>query len=106
MPEKNKEPIEVYCSCENCRVPMGGYHRNLAIRLLLGLLIMFIMFYVGFKLGEFKGSIESGMGYKMFGPHHDMFYVNDGAGTFNKMTLPMDKATTPATGQSSGSSTK
>ncbi len=115
MPEKNnKETVEVFCNCDNCRVPMRYNHtRFFVARLFLGLAILFLMFYVGFKLGEFKGTFDSGYGPGMFGQRHNMMYFNDEVpGTFRQMILPKNlntetQTTTPSTSTTtSGTSTK
>lgn len=68
------------CSCGSCGMMgrnmcgMCGGRRFWALRWLLGLVILAIVFTLGVKIGEFKGYFESGFGGSYYGQmsHHGM----------------------------------
>lgn len=88
---KNSEKCED-CKCGDChchsRPCCGGWHKHLWLRWLLGLIILGIVFCIGFKIGEFKASFENewfggfggaGYGYRMMqGRSGNMFYYGPG----------------------------
>lgn len=65
------------CSCGMCSSHHGcccGHHgRYIWLRWLLGILILVIVFWVGVKVGEFKGGAY-GWGYQSYGSHRMMNY--------------------------------
>ena len=74
------------CSCEQCKggnchgqacggcLHAGGH--NWLIRLILGLVILFMVFKLGEAMGEFRGEFGSSRGYRTTGP--SMMYSNYG----------------------------
>ena len=67
---KNPQQHESGCSCGMCSSHHGccfGHHgRYLWLRWLLGILILVVTFWLGMKVGEFKGGMY---GYGGFGGH-------------------------------------
>ncbi len=47
------------------------YHRHFAMRWVLGIVILLLVFWLGMKIGELKEVVESGFGY---GGFHNMMY--------------------------------
>ncbi|MBX4205150.1 MAG: hypothetical protein KW788_03120 [Candidatus Doudnabacteria bacterium] len=59
MEKNTKEKSGVVCVCDNCQTPgYHSFHRFFLLRWLLGILILAMVFGVGFKLGEFKGMFD------------------------------------------------
>jgi hypothetical protein len=53
MVTNNKENgSDMYCQCPNCQ---GHYHGHYWLRWLVGLFILLVVFWLGVKIGEFKG---------------------------------------------------
>lgn len=78
------------CMCPNCggnHAMMGFGHKYFLIRLLLGLIILSMVFWIGMQIGEFKGAFErsdySYSRHMMMSPmmmHHNMMYKMDDSG--------------------------
>ena len=47
------------CGSHGCGNYGGGHHGHFALRLLLGIVIIAIVFWMGVKVGELKGWLES-----------------------------------------------
>ena len=69
--DENKGQMGQYQGCGMC-CGHGHGHGNFALRLILGLAILFIVFWVGVQIGEFKASLEGGYG--SYGMHDMMYY--------------------------------
>ena len=93
------------CSCGCGKMGMcscGGHrHGHFALRLILGLIILMLVFGMGLKIGELKGSIESGYGefghHRMMMPYmmgSDYNMMNGAAGA--GMMAPQTNLKTPA----------
>ena len=77
----------VNMSCDNCGC-CNYCHKNGAwgagmgkffiLRWILGLIILFIVFMIGFKLGEFKQDLQQGY----FGDEHNMRFMHFGGGLY------------------------
>src|SRR3990167_584383 len=79
MEKNNKESKEsgIGDSCDHCHGFMGhnhGYHKYFVLRWVLGVVILVIVFWLGIKIGEFKGYLASGMGGYGYGHHRGMMY--------------------------------
>src|SRR4051812_4072443 len=72
--EKNTKENGAMCSCVNCQYYGAGFHRHYWLRWVLGIMILGIVFVIGFKIGEFKGYFESEFGSPF--EHHSNFYYN------------------------------
>ena len=57
--EKNTKDTMKYCSCQNCQIP-GVYNSNYFwLRCFLVVIIIFMVFGLGLKVGEYQGFFES-----------------------------------------------
>ncbi len=91
MEETNKlEQASKHEHCYMCHGHEGmacAYHqRHLLLRWLLGVLILVVTFWLGFKLGEIKGIYgDGGFGYgRMWYGQPQMYYRWGGGGTGNQ----------------------
>ncbi|HEX5429478.1 MAG TPA: hypothetical protein VFX17_00135 [Patescibacteria group bacterium] len=84
MEKNTKDKEAVYCSCDNCR-PGYSMHRHFWLRWLLGLIIIGMVFAVGFKIGEFKGYFDTTFG-----------QPSPVRGNFYRVYQPMVTTPTPA----------
>lgn len=75
MMDENKGQMSQSQGC-GCRMCGHGHgHGNFALRLVLGLIILWCVFWLGMQIGEFKGSLESGYGnYGGYSSMHNMYY--------------------------------
>ncbi len=99
--ENNKKVCEgCECSChdDKCRGCYGG-GRHYILRWVLGIIIIFFVFWGGFKIGLIVGSVNGGYGYPMHGFRSMMGrdgYSNYGPWMMYGWTAT-DKAPTPTT---------
>jgi hypothetical protein len=96
MEKNNKESRE---TCENCQDCCGcgghyhGFHKYFVLRWVLGIVILIIVFWLGMKIGEFKGYFENNFG--GVGYHQGMM--------FNSQFYPKNMMwAVPVTGSSAG----
>ena len=89
------------CSCGSCGMMgrgmcgMCGGRRFWALRWLLGLVILVIVFWLGVKIGEFKGSFEGGYGFYGRMSRHGMMMGGQGRMKY-PLSVMMTEPTTPA----------
>lgn len=90
--ERNKETNDgKMCSCEMCQgYGRYGYHRFFWLRLILGLVIILMVFFLGVKIGEFKGYFEGNFGYN----NYSSYPVNRG---YRPGPIVYPMSTTPST---------
>lgn len=67
--------------CDNCGWGHGMHHAKMVVlRWLLGLIILFVVFSLGVKIGEFKQEMMGGWGspygYGMMGGGYDSYYYS------------------------------
>jgi hypothetical protein len=62
------------CNCMYCR--MGGGHRHMVLRLILGLIILGMVFCLGMKIGEFKGEFSNEGRHSFYGHDSQMMHRN------------------------------
>ncbi len=88
MATNNKdENMHQFCDCGMHHGYMGHY----GMRWVLGIIILLMVFWLGMKLGEFKGFIEAIYG---FGSHGNMMYRSDsGTGMMNFSTTKPSTST-------------
>lgn len=98
--EKNNK--DMMCSCDNCKTYVGGhsFYRFYWLRWFLGLIILGLVFGIGYKIGEFKGYFESNFSGSNYGSRRMMmpyfnYYPQD-----YMMPLPGANTQTSATGTS------
>ena len=92
----------VGCKCLMCMgiCRMCGFgHRYILLRWLLGLLILIVVFWLGMKIGEFKGAFEGGYGMQrgMYfqQPMRNMYYRTTPQMMGNSGTMDMTGSGTP-----------
>jgi hypothetical protein len=95
---QNTQQADV-CACCSGKYGMYGHHHHghFVLRLLLGLVILWLVFTIGLKIGEFRGYLESDYGYG----HHRMFMPYGmgsgfGFGAVPGMPVPQNTPATPA----------
>lgn len=86
--------------CEHCREHgwrgMHGYgHRFFLLRLLLGLIILGLVFFIGLKIGEFKGAVEGEFGWNEGGYHMRGIYPPMWMGYPYREPLPLGTPAAP-----------
>lgn len=66
MDQNNQSQHGNVCgSCGNCSQFHGGHHMKFhLLRWILGIIIIFMIFSFGVKIGEFKSAFEGGDGYR------------------------------------------
>lgn len=71
--------------CGHCGMcGMHGHHRHGLLKMLLGLLIIVVVFFIGVKVGEFKTEFRGGFG--GYGRHGMMNYQQPMMYRFNSAT--------------------
>ena len=93
----NNKDEHMHEHCAECEMH-HGYHRYFFLRWVLGIVIILIVFWLGLKIGEFKGYFESDFGYST-GFHQSGFRMGPGMMNYwyQQVPTPDSTTTTPKT---------